>query len=157
MYTPRADAATTHAALGVSTVERALHPLQLMDPAERKDDEAVEELSRDLARMLGRADPQERAQLREYATELMRNATEGEPTPPQPNRQTKKGALLGVGLLMLAIGLGLMLLLPPVGAVIAILGSVMVFVGGTGTIVKAVSTVVRRFRQPSEAPAEERE
>ena len=62
-----------------------------------------------------------------------------------------------VGSILSAIGLGLMLLLPPVGAVIAILGSVMVFVGGTGTIVKAVSTVVRRFRQPSEAPAEERE
>ena len=138
-----------------------MQPISIVEPAGTKADEAVEELAHDMARVLRRVPPRERQELREYAAELVRSEADGEPTRLEPPKRDKRGALLGVGLLMLAIGLGLMLLVPPVGTVITILGLVMLLLGGAGTIAKQVTDAIRRFRQDPDAsddgPAVERE
>ena len=95
----------------------------------------IEALSRDLSRDLENVPPHEREQLRDYATELIRQQTEHPPESRVAAEQ--RGSWLGLLLLLLVVGLLFLVILPPVGvsallmagAVAALLALRAVFLG----------------------------
>ena len=94
-----------------------------LPPRERALDARVEELARRLVAEVNGADPDQRAGLREYALELLREGTESVepgqgPAPASPTSAASGSNPIGIALLLGMLGLPALLLFPPVGLVL---------------------------------------
>jgi len=107
------------------------------DAAQELDAE-VEDLTRRLAEVVGRAGPEHRQGLREYAIGLLKDETEFAETPPAPAPGARAAPFspLALGLLLGLVSLPLLLLFAPFGLVMLLLAGVMVVWGLVETLVR---------------------
>ena len=106
---------------------------------QRELDAQIEDLTQRLVEVVNKAGPEHRQDLREYAIDLLRDATEAvDATASRPARTRKaSNNPLGLGLLLLFVGLPMTLLFAPMGIGLVGIALVMCFWG-------VVMIVIRR-------------
>ena len=105
---------------------------------QRELDEEVEDLTRRLAEVVSRAGPEHRQDLREYAIGLLKEETEFAETPSVETSGARRAPFnsLALGLLLGLVSLPLLLVFPPFGLVMFLLGGVMVAWGVVETLLR---------------------
>jgi hypothetical protein len=111
----------------------------LAERRQRELDAQIEDLTQRLVEVVNKAGPEHRQDLREYAIDLLRDATEAvDAAAPRPARSRKaSNNPLGLGLLLLLVGLPMTLLFAPMGIGLVGIALVMCFWG-------VVMIVIRR-------------
>jgi hypothetical protein len=98
-----------------------------------KTEERVEELIADIGRTIRAAEPEKRPGLKELAETLLHEevSTIAEATQPVESPVARAGSNpLFAGILLVLVGLGFLLVLPPVGLTLAAIGAVLAVWGG---------------------------
>lgn len=98
-----------------------------------KAEEQVEKLVADISRVIRAAEPEKRAGLKELAETLLHEEVstlteEPRPVEDAPNRSSANP--LAAGILLGILGLGLLLIIPLVGATLTVIGLILVIWGG---------------------------
>ena len=112
---------------------------ELAERRQRELDAQIEDLTQRLVEVVNKAGPEHRQDLREYAIDLLRDATEAvDASAPKAARARKaSNNPLGLGLLLLLVGLPMTLLFAPMGIGLVGIALVMCFWG-------VVMIVIRR-------------
>ena len=95
-----------------------------------KAEEQVEKLVADISRVIRAAEPEKRAGLKELAETLLHEEVTEEPRQVEDASSRSSANPLAAGILLGILGLGLLLIIPLVGATLSIIGLILAIWGG---------------------------
>ena len=95
-----------------------------------KAEEQVEKLVADISRVIRAAEPEKRAGLKELAETLLHEEVTEEPRQVEDASSRSSANPLAAGILLGILGLGLLLIIPLVGATLAVIGLILAIWGG---------------------------